>query len=183
MSLDKYELAEKIASSVLIAGSYRHKPADVYMGLEMSEKLGVNLGEFLNNVYISGGKPCMTTALMISLVNRSGKFKEPIQFISKGEGDSLEVTAFAHLQSGNRVTAGITMKQAHQEGWTRNKMYQSLPELMLRYKSAAFLIRTFAPEVTLSGIHSVEEMQDVEAKSLPDSNNKINKLNQTLNKG
>jgi hypothetical protein len=35
-----------------------------------------------------------------------------------------------------------------------------LPELMLRYRAAAFLIRTYAPELTM-GLHTAEEQYDI----------------------
>jgi hypothetical protein len=52
------------------------------------------------------------------------------------------------------------MKEAMAEGWTKNPKYRSLPELMLRYRAATLLIRTHVPEA-LNGMHTVEELQDV----------------------
>ena len=54
------------------------------------------------------------------------------------------------------------MKEAIAEGWTTKagNKYQSLPELMLRYRAATLLIRTHAPEV-INGMHMTEELEDV----------------------
>jgi len=54
------------------------------------------------------------------------------------------------------------MSEAKAEGWTSNAKYKTLPELMLRYRAATLLIRTHIPEV-LNGMHTVEELTDVEA--------------------
>ena len=56
------------------------------------------------------------------------------------------------------------MKEAIAEGWTTKagNKYQSLPELMLRYRAATLLIRTHAPEV-INGMHMTEELEDVQS--------------------
>ena len=79
------------------------------------------------------------------------------QFLNLSDGSRIMVICIWKCSSAPTMVAvhgmggssqstymqGLSHK-AHREGWTRNKMYQSLPELMLRYKSAAFLIRAFA---------------------------------------
>ncbi len=73
------------------------------------------------------------------------------------------------------------MKEAKAENWTKNPKYNTLPELMLRYRAATLLIRTHAPEV-LHGMHMIEELRDVEASKRAnetksdDLNNRINTL-------
>lgn len=54
------------------------------------------------------------------------------------------------------------MKEATADGWTKNPKYQSLPELMLRYRAATLLIRTHAPEV-MNGMQGIEELEDIRA--------------------
>jgi hypothetical protein len=49
---------------------------------------------------------------------------------------------------------------AKAEGWTRNAKYQTMPEHMLRWRSATMLIRLFAPEVML-GIPAADELEDI----------------------
>jgi len=56
------------------------------------------------------------------------------------------------------------MEMAKKEGWTKNAKYQSIPEQMLRYRSAAFLIRLYCPEVMIGVPAQVElelEARDV----------------------
>lgn len=58
---------------------------------------------------------------------------------------------------GPEVTIGL----AKAEGWhgKNGSKWKTMPELMLRYRAAAFLVRTTAPEVSL-GI-TVEEASDI----------------------
>ena len=53
------------------------------------------------------------------------------------------------------------MKMAKHEGWLTRKdsKWISMPELMIRYRAAAFFGRLFAPEI-LMGMHSQDEVID-----------------------
>jgi len=52
------------------------------------------------------------------------------------------------------------MKMAKAEGWSKNKKYQTMPELMLQYRAATFLVRLYCPEV-LSGMPTSDEVEDL----------------------
>jgi hypothetical protein len=51
---------------------------------------------------------------------------------------------------------------AKAEGWYSKKgsKWVTMPELMMQYRSATFLIRTTAPEIAL-GFQTTEEMRDI----------------------
>ena len=51
---------------------------------------------------------------------------------------------------------------ARADGWTKNGKYSSLPEQMLCYRSATFLIRRYAPGILL-GYRPTDELEDIEA--------------------
>ena len=110
------------------------------------------------NIYFVNGRPGWNTTYMISKANMHGVFKNPIDWNVTGEGDSLVVEAFAELSgTGKHVSMTASMKMAKAEGWTKNAKYQSMPEVMLRYRSAASLIRMYCPEVMI-GIPPVIEL-------------------------
>jgi len=71
--------------------------------------------------------------------------------------------AFATEKStGKRLESPkITIQMAIDEGWlTKNgSKWQTMPELMLRYRCASFFGRLYAPEL-LMGLQSTEEVQD-----------------------
>ena len=51
---------------------------------------------------------------------------------------------------------------AKAEGWLQKQgsKWQTMPDLMLRYRAAAFFARQYAPELTM-GMHTAEEVADV----------------------
>ena len=65
--------------------------------------------------------------------------------------------------TGERLeSAPVTMEMAVNEGWygKNGSKWRSMPDLMLRYRSAAFFGRIYAPEL-LMGLPTTEEVQDV----------------------
>ena len=121
----------------------------------------------MQGTYIIKGKLSMYTSFAISLANSSGVLKGGIRYKLEGSEDSLKVTAFSNLKANDaEISYTISMKEAIAEGWTSNAKYKTLPELMLRYRAATLLIRTHIPEV-LNGMHTVEELRDVELGKNP----------------
>ena len=55
------------------------------------------------------------------------------------------------------------MAMANAEGWVSKagSKWKTMPELMMRYRAAAFFGRLYAPEITM-GMHSVEEVVDIQ---------------------
>jgi hypothetical protein len=71
----------------------------------------------------------------------------------------------------------VTIEMAVQEGWyTKNgSKWKTMPEVMLRYRSASFFGKLYAPEL-LMGLTTVEEAQDmiIDASTAPDGSIYVN---------
>lgn len=79
---------------------------------------------------------------------------------------NLAVTAFATIKDTDElVEYEVTSGMAVEEGWADNAKYSTLGELMLRYRSATFLVRLYAPDVMLGGTTTAEELEDVAARN------------------
>lgn len=147
--------------------------ANAVLTLNMAARLNEDVLTVAQNIYFVSGKPGWSTAYLISKANQHGAFSNPIDWKIEGRGtDNLSVTAFAETAgTGKRVEFTCDMKMAKAEGWTSNKKYQSMPEVMLRYRSAAFLIRFYCPEVMIGVPAQVEielGMKDVTPEEFRD---------------
>jgi len=135
--------------------------ANCMIAIQMAERMGEMPLVVMQNIHIINGKAGFASQYMIARANASGVFVGRINWRIEGEGDGLEVTAFASLrETGEEVSFTASMRMAKAEGWVSNKKYQSMPEVMLRYRSAAFLVRFYAPDVML-GHQTTEEIEDV----------------------
>lgn len=146
----------------LRAGGEQQALANCYIALKMAKTMGEDPLVVLQNIHVVNGKAGFATQYMIARANASGVFKGRINWrVDKGDNSNLAVTAYATLADTGEVvefTADMAMAQA--ESWTKNAKYKTMPEVMLRYRSAAFLIRFYAPDVML-GYHTSEEVEDV----------------------
>lgn len=148
-------------------GSQEQSIANGILVMNMALRLREDPLTVAQNIYFVGGKPGWSSSYMISKANQHGVFSSPIEWEVKGQGESLSVTAFAEMAAtGRRVSSTCDMAMAKAEGWTRNSKYQSMPEHMLRYRSAAFLIRLYCPEVMVGVPAQIEndmptEMRDI----------------------
>lgn len=154
-------------------GSKEAAIANGVLVMNMAARLNEDPLTVAQNIYFVSGKPGWSSSYMIGKANQHGVFKNPISWEIKGKGDSLSVTAFGELSTtGQRVEATCDMAMARAEGWTSNKKYQSMPEQMLRYRSATFLIRLYCPEVMVGVPAQVEVelgMKDVTPADYADS--------------
>ena len=157
------------------------------LGVTTAYRMNLDPMMVMQGTYVIQGKLGMTSAFAISLANSSGLFVGGIRYRVQKLGEDIEgdvdfyenglkkqkkvqfsnvqVTAYTNLKSnGEEISYTIGMKEAIAEGWTTKagNKYQSLPELMLRYRAATLLIRTHAPEV-INGMHMTEELEDVQS--------------------
>lgn len=159
--------ARMFAMSPLIPEHLRKGPPEVamsncYIALTLAEAMGEVPLIVMQNIHVVNGKAGFASQYMIARANSSGVFKGRIDWrIDRSNPQNLSVTAFAFLkETGDEVSVTCDMAMAVAEGWTKNPKYKSMPEVMLRYRSAAFLVRFYAPDVML-GYQTVDEVSDV----------------------
>lgn len=156
-------LANKFSQSKLVPEMFQGKPQECFIALQMALRMNEDPFQIIQNITLPKGKPALAAPFAIERCNRLGPFSEPIDWDIEGEGDSLKVTAHAPLKrNGKVVKATVTMTMAKAEGWARNSKYQTMPEQMLCYRSAVFLIRRHAPAI-LFGIPTSDEVEDIYA--------------------
>lgn len=143
--------------------------ANCYIALKMARTMGEDPLVVLQNIHVVNGKAGFASQYMIARANASGVFKGRINWRIDRDPRNLAVTAFATLaDTGDVVEFTCDMAMAQAEGWTKNPKYKTMPEVMLRYRSAAFLIRFYAPDVML-GYQTTEEVEDVAIATAPAS--------------
>lgn len=163
--------AQLFASSPLIpqhlrSGTPQQAMANCYIAMTIADRMGEDRMTVMQNIHIVHGTAGFRAQYMIARANASGVFRDGVDWEVEGAGKDLAVTAFATLAStGRRVSIKVDMKMAEAEGWTKNSKYRTMPEIMLRYRSATFLIRMYAPQVML-GHRTVDELEDMGAATM-----------------
>ena len=151
--------ASLLAQSQFLPKHYANRPADCLVAIQWAQRTGLDPLELLQNTFVVHGTPGMKASYMIGLANKRGPFEGPIRFRVEGTGDDMVAYAWGVID-GEEYTASASMKMAKAEGWSKNKKYQTMPELMLQYRAATFLVRLYCPEV-LSGMPTSDEVEDL----------------------
>lgn len=157
------------------------------IALNMSNRMGADPLMVMQNLYLIEGRPAWSAQFIMAAINSCGRFsalrfeiedlgEKEVEYTTtewvnrKKETSTKKITindmsciAFAvERETGERIESSkITIEMAVKEGWfTKNgSKWQTMPEQMLRYRSASFFGRVYAPEL-LMGLRSADEEQD-----------------------
>jgi hypothetical protein len=164
-----WRVAKAFSLSGMVPGHFQGKPESCMVALMYAQQLGEHPMVMFQEVTVINGRPGTSARFAISRANKSNLLQGPITWKSKGQGDALEVTASAVMkETGEVITATVTMKEAAADGWTRNPKYRSIPEQMLRWRAATRLINLYMPEVLFGlGVREEAEVRPVTVREEP----------------
>ncbi len=179
----KFEFAQRVAvvfsKSTMVPEHFRNNIGNCIIALNYAERTGVDPFMCMQKMYIIHGKPAVETQFAVAMLNASGKFTELEFDMDKAK---TKCVAFATKTKTGKEIRGpeVSLTMAKAEGWMSKKgsKWQTLPEMMLMYRSAIFFIRQYAPEVLL-GMLSKEEVVDIGAIPV-DKAEKVADLNEAL---
>lgn len=169
--------------------------ANCVVALNMAQRMGADPLMVMQNLYIVEGRPSWSSQWIIAAINGCGRFS-PLRFELKNLGEkeveyevtkwvnrerqttkhkatvqNMECVAWAvEKETGERITSpAVSIEMAVKEGWygKSGSKWQTMPEVMLRYRTASFFGKLYAPEL-LMGLQTVEEMQDIVIDATPD---------------
>ena len=158
-------LSERYANSSMVPDTYRGKPDNCFVALELASRMDVSPVLVMQNLYIVQGKPSWAGQACKALIDGSGKFADS-EYVMVG--NPADDTWGCYLQAVNVKTcklvkgSTVTIKLAKDEGWLNKNgsKWKTMPEQMMKYRAAAFFARTECPEV-LMGFQTADEVQDV----------------------
>lgn len=161
-----WELAQRIgkafAASDLVPQQYKGNVANCIVALEMANRMGASPLMVMQNLYLVHGNPGWSAKFLIACFNQCGRFSA---MRYRWNADRTECRAWAVEKSTGEELIGpaVTMQMAKDEGWSTKSgsKWKTMPELMLMYRASAFLVRTYAPEISM-GLRTDDEIMDVE---------------------
>ena len=158
-----WEMAVNLSKSDLVPDNYKKKPENVIIALGMSQQTGLPPFTIMQNLNIVRGKASFSGSFCKILIERTGRFKDlELNYIGEKGKDSYGCYLSATRISDNKIIKGpeVTMGMAKAEGWTTNKKWITLTDLMLAYRCQSFFARLYCPEA-LNGVYTSEEMEDI----------------------
>lgn len=157
------KMAMALASSTIVPKDYQQNVGNCIIALEMANRMNTSPMMVMQNLYIVNGRPAWSSQYIVAMINASKKYKTELQYELQGSGMDMSCYAFAEDHNGHVVKGPvITMKMAQDEGWlTRNgSKWKTMPEVMMRYRAAAFFGRLNCPDMIM-GIYSTDEVVEI----------------------
>ena len=170
-SNDGFELLQRMAkmfsASTLVPKHYQGASglANCMIALNMAQRIGSDPLMTMQNLYVVHGTPAWSAQFLIATFNTCGRYG-PIQYEFSGTRgkDDWGCRARAEDKATGKQIEGtlITIALAKAEGWhdKSGSKWKTMPEQMLRYRSAAWLIRAHAPELAM-GLHTADEAEEM----------------------
>lgn len=175
------QTAKILASSTAVPDAYKGKPGDCMIAIDLSNRMGISPISVMQFSQVVKGNFTWKGQACKALVDGNGKFTGSHYVMfgnpgTDGRGCRLEAT--------NKITGevvrgpDVTMQMAKDEGWydKNGSKWKTMPELMLRYRAAAFFARTECPE-SLMGFYTSEEMKDIKGYEMPEQAQDFNQYN------
>jgi hypothetical protein len=172
------------------------------IALNMAKRMNKDPLMVMQNLHIIEGRPSWSSPWIIACINETGRFttlkfqitdkgmkeveyvvttwndKKPQKTIQKTSIRNIECVAYATEKlTGERIESPpVDMEMAVKEGWysKNGSKWQTMPELMLRYRAASFFGRLNTPEI-LMGLPSKEEDEDMIDINPPPANSSADK--------
>lgn len=191
---DAASIATALAKSTLIPKHYQDNVSNVLVAMEMATRIGTSLHMVMWNLNVIQGKPSWSAQFVIAGVNISRRFTS-LRFTLEKLGEKtvtytntyyvnnqkqrqvaqatifdMSCIAYAHdLKSGQMLESPVvTVEMAVKEGWysKEGSKWQTMPELMLRYRAATFFGRLYCPEIFM-GFQTEHEIEDATFTEIP----------------
>lgn len=188
-SLQSFELMQRVANvfckSTIAPETFRGDQnfGNCVIAVEMAKRMNVSPLLLMQNMYIVHGNPAFSSKFLISTFNMCGRYSS-IKYKDTGKKGTPTWGCIAYTteKATGEVIEGpeITIAMANAEGWSSKSgsKWKTMPEQMLRYRAAAFMIRTVAPELSM-GYQTTDEVIDVTPESTVEK--PIHEINQNAN--
>lgn len=173
-------VAKMLASSDLVPASYKNNIQNTMIAMEMANRIGASPLMVMQNLSVIQGKPSWSSSFIIASINNSKRFTR-LNFKLEGVGDNYGCTAHANdIKTGEYLEGPkVDWNMVKGEGWLgkAGSKWKTMPELMFRYRAAAFFGRLYTPDI-LMGMQTVEEVVDVTQEAIAERINNSKVVNE-----
>ena len=164
------QMAKALSASTVVPKEYQGNYANSLVAIEMSQRLKTSPLMVMQNLNVIQGRPSWSAQFLIAMVNNSGLYDFELQYEEVADKNGKPFSCTCWTERKGRKVNGIVvdMEMAKAEGWVdkNGSKWKTMPQVMLRYRAAAFFERMNCPEVGL-GIYTQDEIIDGDFKEYP----------------
>ena len=180
---DAFVIGKYFAQSSLVPQSYQGKPMDCAIAVDIANRMGVSPMVVMQNLWVVRGVPSWSGQACMGIIKACGRYKN-VKYVLSGEIGKDNRTCYVsaiEVDSGEEVVgAPVSIDMAKKEGWyaKSGSKWQTMPEVMLRYRAATFFARLYCPN-ELMGFKVEGEPEDIAKPEQPEK--KAIDINEVMN--
>lgn len=157
---DAMRLAEMLANSTMVPATYKGKPGDVLVAVQMGAELGLSPLQALQNIASINGRPSVWGDAALALAQSHPLYVSHREWI-EGEGDDMAGCCEVTRRGSAPHVARFSVRQAKKANlWSKSGPWQQYPERMLVLRARGFALRDKFADA-LRGLITAEEAQDI----------------------
>lgn len=165
-------MAQTLSKSEIIPQSYKGKPADCLIAIDIANRLGLSPAIVMQNSQIVRGKFSWSGSACKAMIDGCGRYQKT-RYVYVGERGKDSYGCYLEaIDNDGDIIKGVpvTIEMAKKEGWYNKdgSKWLSLPDLMLKYRAAAFFMRTECASIAM-GFLTTEEVEDIYGKQTIDN--------------
>ena len=174
-------VAEELSKSDIIPKEFQKKPANCLIAVELANRLKASPFQVMQNMDVIYGRPALRSSFVIACINNSGKIIGSLKFEINEKGTKCRAWAIEKETGSKLYGPTVTMEMAQAEGWATKSgsKWKTMPDLMLRYRAAAFFGRLYCPEI-LNGMYTDDEVKDFDNKQPAEIIDVFSDTNETI---
>lgn len=161
-------MGQMYAAATIVPDTYKGNLANCAIALDMALRMKANPLMVMQNLFMVHGNPGWSSKFLIATINTCGRFT-PLRYECNGkDGEEYGWRCYAYEATDKDKTerlegTWVTWAMVKAEGWLNKtgSKWKTMPEVMFKYRAAAFWQRMYAPEISM-GFSTVEELRDIE---------------------
>lgn len=170
MFVTTQRMAKLLSVSNIAPQAYRGNIADCVVAIDIANRMGLSPLVVMQNSQIVHGNFSWKGTACKAMIDSCGKYAKT-RYVEIGERgkDSWGFYLEATDKDGEVINGvAVTIEMAKKEGWygKNGSKWQTMPELMLKYRAAAFFMRTECASLAM-GFLTAEENEDIANNKAP----------------
>lgn len=159
-----YKMAQILATSDIVPTSFRGKTGNCIIAIDIANRLGLSPMVVMQNSQVVQGRFTWTGSACKAMIDSCGRYRKT-RYVEVGEYGTDNYGVFLEaIDNDGEVVKGVTVTvaMAKKEGWygKNGSKWQTMCDLMLRYRAAAFFLRTECASIAM-GFLTTEEVEDI----------------------
>lgn len=169
---DAFMIGKYFSQSSLVPQAYQGKPMDCAIAVDIANRMGVSPMFVMQNLWVVRGIPSWSGQACMGLIKGGGRYKN-VKYNMTGKKNEDTWGCFVsaiEIATGEEIQgAEVTIGMAKKEGWygKSGSKWQTMPEIMLRYRAATFFARLYCPN-ELMGFKVEGEVDDIAKPEQPE---------------